>query len=316
MNLSCLMATDSHWKVGLGHVKRQLNLARTLKTRGHNPRLFLRRDGYRSSEFDFVIGDENEFRRQLALSDVVIIDDHGFPEFWLDSCRAVSVLIDETGPLRGRTDVHFLTTLAGLKSQKRPYQNSTEWIGVEYFIFDPDITSFTTEQKEGLFISFGGTDPQSISLDYMNHCPEIPAVLAIGQGFTLELENILTTSAPSSVTLLSRPASLLSGLAKARFCLCSGGVTAYEALFLGCRVMIISQNEEQARTARMLAEAGLVIYLGQSDQVNWARIAEILQEKDEERLLAFHKFRALVPEIGNHKMVEKIEQYVQYKSLS
>jgi len=80
------------------------------------------------------------------------------------------------------------------------------------------------------------------------------------------------------VTVLKAPSSLADEMAACDLAIVSGGTLAYEACALGRPAIVISQNEDQACEAAVLATEGAILDAGRHDRISDAEVVRVIRQ--------------------------------------
>lgn len=135
------------------------------------------------------------------------------------------------------------------------------------------------ERGERLLVTFGGSDPQGLTLKAMTALeplpPQIAVTVVLGPAFAYK-EHLakLMAHASRSFTLLERVETMAQLIADTDLVLCSGGMTVYELAALGTPGIVLAQNVREATRMQAFARHGTVVYLGLGSEVSPARLGE------------------------------------------
>ncbi|MCJ8346748.1 hypothetical protein MJH12_14490, partial [bacterium] len=77
---------------------------------------------------------------------------------------------------------------------------------------------------------------------------------------------------------LENVSNLGQRICRYKMMVCSGGITAYEALKSGCIPLMIAQNQEQEDTATNIVEQELGYYFGKSNNFDEKSLISVLNE--------------------------------------
>lgn len=119
--------------------------------------------------------------------------------------------------------------------------------GVEYLIIDPTLKLLETSEEIDILVSFGGEDPYNLTEfvlnSFHNLLRDLKVVVFIGEHF-ISYDRVVEVCRslgfeffhPSDINLQSL-------IAKSRYVLTSFGITVYESLLLGKRVILVNATE-------------------------------------------------------------------------
>jgi len=155
------------------------------------------------------------------------------------------------------------------------------------------------EQPRRVLLSFGGSDPQGLTLKAARALQALPAGIEIvavaGPAFSHRAE--FETLAPSlgrRVVLINQAGGHIADLMfDADVVVGSGGMSVYEIAALGTPGIVLGQNAKEDRRMREFARHGTVEYLGLGTEVDEAGLAQTV-----ERLLADAPRRRAMSERG------------------
>jgi spore coat polysaccharide biosynthesis predicted glycosyltransferase SpsG/CMP-N-acetylneuraminic acid synthetase len=170
------------------------------------------------------------------------------------------------------------------------------------------------ERGERLLISYGGSDPQGLTLKAVAALeslpPEIAVTLVLGPAFAYKkpLTDLLArTRRP--FTLLERVETIAQLIAEADLVLCSGGMTVYELAALGTPGVVLAQNVREATRMQAFSRQGTVVYLGLGSEVSPGRLGEtvrsLLAEPERRREMS-RRGKALVDGYGAERVADVI----------
>jgi spore coat polysaccharide biosynthesis predicted glycosyltransferase SpsG len=184
------------------------------------------------------------------------------------------------------------------------------------------------EQKEVreapklVLLSFGGSDPQGLTLKAARALQDLPAsvevVAVAGPAFSHRAEfEALAPALSRRVPLINQAGGHIADLMfEADVVIGSGGMSVYEIAALGTPGVVLGQNAKEDRRMREFARHGTIEYLGLGTEVDEPRLAETVQ-----RLLAdaasrramSERGRALVDGWGASRAADLVLQSAQSK---
>jgi spore coat polysaccharide biosynthesis predicted glycosyltransferase SpsG/CMP-N-acetylneuraminic acid synthetase len=317
-----LFRADGGAQLGMGHVFRSLAIADALRERAHADVAFLMRadlpDGIRTVErhgyevlrIGGAPGDVLDQVRGFAPS-ILVNDLRTLPADYLRALSHLGTttvnLVDTPGDLE-TTETYEQLIVSVMKDDRETPDGF--YAGPEYAILREQFRGRTKQVRERarqVLLSFGGSDPQGLTLLAARALLPLPAdveLLAVtGPAFAFhrELEETLR-AAPGRVRVVREAIGHIAELMlEADVMVGSGGMSVYEIAALGTPGVILAQNAREDERMREFARHGTVAYLGLgtdvADETLRERVARLLQDADERRAMSA-RGRALVDGLG------------------
>ena len=307
------LKTEATWITGFGHLKRLQNLV--AHWQAVEP-LFISSAVLPKLQYNNAqVNSAADFVEVVQDLDILIVDE---PELDLKFLRSIPsdckvVGFDELGLLRDRLNIHFATTLLGLENFIQKRGITTEYIGPNYFIFPKSEVTAKIDPNRKILITFGGSDPAGLSLQFLeNMSPEILQIssMVLGPAFSHSIKQKLKQC--SYLSFLDSPASLVPYYKAHPITVTGGGVSAYEAILFGSKVLLCSQHEEQSSTAMRLVKKDAALEFGVNPRVKWSELRALLTkciEQDSDLILPMNP--SLFDEKGVYRVREILETYAQ-----
>lgn len=300
-----LVRADSGPRIGLGHVVRQLALARELAARGAEV-VFVTRQveprvvaaGFRCLALDLPAPEPaRPWAAEDQLADAratieraggrvatVVVDHYGLDRTWESAVRSVAdriVAVDDLADRHREVDVVVDQNWYGAGSDTRyddvvPAGTRT-LLGPRHALLHHDYAAARRTSRprawppRRVLVSFGGTDPGG----------ETRAVVEALQGTGLDLEVDVVVGTPAGVTdelvaaverlpdarLQVALPSLVEPLAHADLAFGASGTATWERMCLDVPAVVTTTAPHQSGVTRALAEAGFTAWAGLSGQV-------------------------------------------------
>jgi spore coat polysaccharide biosynthesis predicted glycosyltransferase SpsG/CMP-N-acetylneuraminic acid synthetase len=317
-----LFRADGGAQLGMGHVFRSLAIADALRERAHADVAFLMRadlpDGIRTVErhgYEVLRiggdpGDVLDRVRGFAPS-ILVNDLRTLPADYLRALSHLGTttvnLVDTPGDLEA-TETYEQLIVSVMKDDRETPDGF--YAGPEYAILREQFRGRTKDVRERarqVLLSFGGSDPQGLTLLAARALLTLPAdveLLAVtGPAFAFhrELDETLR-AAPGRVRVVREAIGHIAELMlEADVMVGSGGMSVYEIAALGTPGVILAQNAREDERMREFARHGTVAYLGLgtdvAEETLRARVAGLLRDADERRAMSA-RGRALVDGLG------------------
>ncbi|MBX7255656.1 MAG: UDP-2,4-diacetamido-2,4,6-trideoxy-beta-L-altropyranose hydrolase [Candidatus Hydrogenedentes bacterium] len=293
---------DATPEIGLGHVSRCVALAEAFQEQGKRS-LFhgkleagaadlIQQAGFAYEAIDSTLGecDRPALVRALVahqpcalVVDSYAVDSHDVSI--LGTAGVPVVVIDDFA----RLDRYDCTAVLnfGVAATQLPYRGSAKrWLlGLEYLLVRRALR--TARQKRvpakgalrHVLVCIGGSDRQNLTLRVarMLRASNYEGALHVVVGASYEdldgLRRVLREGDRVDVQL----PSLAAAMCDADLCICGGGLTKYEAAYLGLPCAVVSQNEDQATETVQFAADGLAFDLGLGESVSDEELVERLE---------------------------------------
>jgi spore coat polysaccharide biosynthesis predicted glycosyltransferase SpsG len=286
---------DGGQRIGMGHVFTSLAVAESLKRMANPEICFVMSSEHAEgighvsrAGFPVKILHEGSVEEALAFfrefAPTVIVNDLPFlPSEYLAALERV-----------GATTVNLLDSLADLErpestagviiSMARETDQSPEefYAGPAFAVLRDSFRGtekVIRERGEQLLVTFGGSDPQGLTLKAVSALESLPGEVSVtvvlGPAFAYkERLTKLLAGARRPFTLLERVEAMAQLIAEADLVLCSGGMTVYELAALGTPGIVCAQNLREATRMQAFARHGTIEYLGLGSEVSPSQLGE------------------------------------------
>jgi spore coat polysaccharide biosynthesis predicted glycosyltransferase SpsG len=277
-----LFRADGGAQLGMGHVFRSLAIANALRERAHADVAFLmhkdlpdgtrtvERHGYRVVKIGEDVGDVLEGVRAFAPS-ILVNDLRSLPADYLRALSHLDTvtvnLVDTPGDLE--TTEHYEQLIVSVMKDDRETPDGF-YAGPEYAILREQFLGrpkVVRERARTLLLSFGGSDPQGLTVQAARALASLPPAIEIvavagpAFGFHRELEDALA-AVPGRVRVVREAGHIAELMLEADVMVGSGGMSVYEIAALGTPGVILAQNAREDERMREFARHGTVLYLG------------------------------------------------------
>ncbi len=305
-----LIRADGNKEIGMGHIKRQADLASALSRKGHlvdflfrkNPKVekFLEEMDV-SAKCNKIPAEQENEREFLDKTfeknrfDVSLVDVLGpeAEESYLEIFRQVSqelvVFTDTPDYCPINADVVFNPSLEQLEYDYSDLETEY-YLGPDYFISDPEFSQARRSYKlsssiENIMIMIGGGDttdtPKTLLklLSGIEYWQEADIVLSPTYEKKGNLERF-ANSLGRDVNVHQYIASVADLMEASDVLICSAGNTAYEACIVGVPLVTVNQVEWQNSHAELLEERGLALNLGYAEDVQNSQLSNSMKYLD------------------------------------
>ncbi len=338
MNNKFLLRFDADERVGMGHFTRCRALSEEIRSQGldavfavkfahNNVESILWEIGqtYIKIPGNILWRNEAEFILENGTGDVsVVLLDISTPYAFQDPTGVSTylkvlrehypvILLDGLGDnaLAGKINVPLdmvVTPYFGAEKANQNKKNGPIYLsGPKYFIFGAEYNTAVPnkrkvrDQADRVLITFGGTDPKSITLKALdaifgitNHKFYIRVI--VGPGFNPELKEKIEKKAKAlmhTCEVVYSPPSLVEHMLWCDIAVVSSGLTKYELALTGTPSIQISINEEHACVNKPFARTGVAEHLGIDSDVDIEGVQEAVV-----RLIGNPERRRTMSEIG------------------
>jgi len=302
-NTTICFRVDGSYELGLGHLSRCISLASELDKLGYKPIFISKKDSnvdaFVENKVPIIFLPDNVSKNECLyfirskvaeiLPLAVIID---LKELNHDEYMALKqfsgLLIDING--ENFSDFYSDIIIKGdVNSTCKNIAGVEYLLGTSYKILGEDIISYKkknrkpNEKIKKILISMGGTDPNCLTLDIVRALINIKDAdidIVIGQFFSKEKELLKIIRNKNNFKLFKKPKDFKKMLVESDICFIAGGITLYEAIFLGTVPIVSCRNVTQLNDAKALENLGLCVCLGLNNQLSSESIKHTLNKLD------------------------------------
>lgn len=306
---------DASTRLGLGHVTRCLVLAQSLRQRGASVEFvsragdgdacaFIEQQGFtvaRLTRHSSAQWEDDAEQTRLALTgrpgkrQWLVVDHYGLDRRWeramrasVDRILAIDDLANRVHDCDALLDQNLVEGMAARYQGKVP-DKCTMLLGPQYALLQAAYAEMRAQvaQRQGtvkrVLISFGGADLQNITnlvlraLLELNR-PDIHVDVVVGAQSPHGRAIATTAAGHANVKIRQQLPSLASLLARADLAIGGCGSTTWERLCLGVPSLVITIADNQRPSADCLHRRGLIRWLGDQHEVQFATIQEELRE--------------------------------------
>lgn len=269
-------------RIGMGHVSRSLELARSLEAAG-------------VSVVGFVCNDDPHSRRAIVASgwlvwsdagddlplretDLLLVDrPEGLGErlaAWRGRASNLpAVALDSFEMERGEAEL-VINLINHHPSMKRPSSPQVGYFeGTEYAIIRREFVEVRNPERSisscasNLIVTFGGADPQNrtgLVLDAiaLGGVPEIAVRVVVGPNFSRASE-VKQRARAMGVEVIEGATRLAPWFSGADVAVCGGGTTMLELACVGTPTLVLPQTEAEMKFAKSLEARGAVRVVGE-----------------------------------------------------
>jgi spore coat polysaccharide biosynthesis predicted glycosyltransferase SpsG len=174
--------------------------------------------------------------------------------------------------------------------------------GVQYAIVRDEIIRLRRDRKtiarkvRNVLITFGGADPRNNTrraIDILNSLSgqRLNITIILGYIFRKDLELAALkrlTNGPHKYTVKNKVMNMADLMAQTDLAFCGAGTTMMELLTIGCPVIVLPQNQQEADLAKKLERKGALLLMDHSIPLNIAgkRTASLLLDHPARKKLA------------------------------
>jgi spore coat polysaccharide biosynthesis protein SpsF len=291
-----IVRCDGSSKIGLGHVRRCLSVARALRDReGFGVRFAMTDDALgvepvRAEGFpvELMPGGAKEIDWLLSLAEThkpvatildVRTDLTATSVLRLRGADMIVAAIDDAGPRRLAVDASFYPPVPQVFAMNWEGAEAEPYVGWEWVVLGhaamPPFSHH--EGRPRVIISMGGSDPQGLTRTAVRALAllrgDFDVTVVVGPGADNRLEMELGEIAPR-FSIVRSPNDLPRLMSEADLGLISFGVTAYELAALGVPAVYLCLTDDHAQSASAFERAGMGLSLGVASRVSPANAAQ------------------------------------------
>ncbi len=256
--------------------------------------------------------------------DWLIVDHYGLSRAWESAARTGErhiVVLDDLADRDHDCDVLIDPTFPGDPGRYRARAGSAQLLlGPSFALMDPEyarsrkLAGDRPKQERRLLIFFGGSDLPDLTsrtLVAISTGPlrSLPADVVVGatNPYRLKIERIAADR--PGTTIHGYQPHLADLMRSCTVAVGAGGVTAWERLCIGLPSVVVSLADNQVESSRAMASAGLITYVGTSEEVTDAdlrRALESLLHAPESLIETARRGQAFVDGLGSRRVAEVI----------
>jgi spore coat polysaccharide biosynthesis predicted glycosyltransferase SpsG/CMP-N-acetylneuraminic acid synthetase len=294
-----LFRVEGRAEYGLGHVYRSLAIAEAIRENSRADIAFLMpiedAEGARvvslhgyplrlaaQDRLAVVLDQIRDFGPDILVNDMRLLDAEYLRE--LSHLGATTVNLVDTPDDLEATE-HYEQVIVSVMAQQRETPEGF-YSGPAYAILREQFRGrekVLREEPRLVLLSFGGSDPQGLTLKAARALQDLPAAVDVvavaGPAFPFRREyEALASSLRRKIPLINEAGGHIAELMlEADVVVGSGGMSVYEIAALGTPGLVMGQNAREDKRMREFAAHGTIEYLGLGTEVEEARLAEAVR---------------------------------------
>ncbi len=316
MTSKVIIRSDANSDIGMGHLVRDLELAKKLSEMGKSKIIFLTGGGdtrtldfithHGGFEYIEVLSEgEDQFLKHhlsqlspnLSIVDVLVRDsENEYMNIFSRYSNKVVAITDDSNPRFIKADVVF----NGNPNQKKSYYhgiNGTQYyLGPSFFILNPAFAQANGTNKEirkevkNIFIAFGGADKRNAPLKVVKALaalgitPKINILLSPIYNRLKELKEFLQSS-NLHYELFRNVKTIITFMLNADLMFCSAGNICFEASAVGVPLILMNQVKRQNEIAATFAERTFIKNLEMVSETSQRELQEAISEVIDDQAL-------------------------------
>ena len=302
-----LIRCDATVETGLGHLSRCLALAEGFVEIGwactflgrFEPGARTLITGAEMACLTMLGADElDETRKAIEASEAcaMVVDSYDVTDSYIVGVEAAGVpvlVIDDFGKLARYECAGILNFTVRAEQVCYPRRDQLFLLGPEYLLVRRclrDLRSRTRPRSgevRRVLIAMGGVDADDLSgrvvRTVFEQAPQVAVSVVVGAAYAhLERLSSVLAANPGDPSVSVQVRDMAGEFSRADACLCAGGLTKYEAVYLGIPAAVVSQNEPQAEDTRVFAQMDLVLDCGLAvpgDEGDLPGVERLLRDK-------------------------------------
>ncbi len=298
---------DADLATGFGHLERSMALARELQAMNYRPVFVTREQGLAAGRLRACgFSDVQTFEEGTSELDAVLLPGPGIVVFDIGptahalvaGVKAVGahvVSFEDLGDGRYLADLVVDANLLPGTNPKKMETPTRYLLGPDYAILSAAVLAAKRRRRKSgrvrrILVSCGGSDPAAVTVGVVNGLSsldsEIEVELVLGPAFPHAKKlNAALLAASRSFTISESPTDLADRLRAADLGILSGGVTLFEAAYLGLPALVIAQHQAQLKNLAPFESRGGIINLGLASHEPYNNLKSAIREvNDPERL--------------------------------
>ena len=310
---------------GMGHIYRQINIAKELKKRGYEISFYI-------PEFTPAINllTQSNFiprpiNREFSIAkyldkffDFIILDIQDTTELLVASIKKFSrkiVSFEDLGTGRNYVDLLIDCNLAPSESKNIP-SSTKALFGPNYSVLHPNFSYYHKQPRNfntsinSLLITMGATDPQELTFPLAklflkkNNFTKLTVLTGYNTTNRSKLNEL--SAQFKSLNILGPIPNIAQTLWEHEAVVCAGGITLHEAISVGTPAFIINQVNHQQTKALFIEKSGAAINLGLGRQYDIGKLEKAISLKKTELESMSLKGKNLMDGQGVFRVTEAI----------
>ena len=286
---------------GMGHIYRQINIAKELKKRGYEISFYVPEftpaiNLLTQSQFTpRLINQESSITKCLdKFFDFIILDMQDTTESLVSSIKQFArqiVSFEDLGTGRNYVDLLIDCNLVSSES-KNIHSNTKALFGPEYSVLHPDFSHYHKLPRNfntsinSLLITMGATDPQKLTLPltklFLKKKNIINLTVLTGHNTTNTSKLNELSVQFKSLNILKPIPNIAQTLWEHDAVVCAGGITLHEAIAVGTPAFVINQAKHQQTKALFIEKLGAAINLGLGREYDIKKLEKAISLKKPE----------------------------------
>ena len=228
----------------------------------------------------------NLLRKMINASTVLVLTDYkNLNEYYglLNPYKLV-LLSDQVEPVNVPIDL-FVSSLLVEEPHNDFIKKSI--CGLEYHFIKREILNFhkanLAQEPQKVLLTMGGSDNKELTVslmgmlhDSLKNCAFTVLLGTCGQRIGFTEKRLMGIS--HDIQINRNASKVEHQYSSFDFALCKGGVTAYELMYLGIPLLLISTSEVQREMLKLLDKQGGVVYAGHWDEITDEKINQQIKE--------------------------------------
>ena len=310
---------------GMGHIYRQINIAKELKKRGYEISFYIPEftpaiNLLTQSQFiPRLINQESSIIKYLEkFFDFIILDMQDTTESLVASIKKFArqiVSLEDLGTGRNHVDLLIDSNLAPSESKNIP-SNTKTLFGPDYSVLHPDFSYYHKQSRNfntsinSLLVTMGATDPQELTLPltklFLKKKNIIQLTVLTGHNTTNRSKLNELSAQFKSLDILEPIPNIARTLWEHDAVVCAGGITLHEAIAVGTPAFIINQVNHQQTKALFIEKSGAAINLGIGREYDIRKLEKAISLKKSELESMSLKGKNLIDGQGISRVTEAI----------
>jgi UDP-2,4-diacetamido-2,4,6-trideoxy-beta-L-altropyranose hydrolase len=312
---------DSSKKLGLGHVKRCVPLAKSLEEKNISVLFitqFTETQNFLQSK-DFIVFTIKQKSESVEINQ--ILKKEHCTKLVIDSKRKsienllknlddkIKVILIDNFQFSNHTD---LIISSSFKNPKFNYPKNSI-VGPKFLLHGiENIPKFIKHKNNSILLTMGGSDKYNITQKILNsflkNLNNFKLIIILGKYYEYEKNLFELINNDTRFIVIKNPPNLTDLMQHSSIGIVTFGITVYEAAICRLPLFVISHSDENNNSAKLVEKYGWISYLGKYDEINYDNLVKttINLTKNKSKLKKMSQNCLKIDGLGPSRVADKI----------